>query len=88
MKTCQLLFWCQTKYDARDTASSTGCLRIPQMYAYQTAKEIEFFGQSAIDEAIAKYGAEIVGDMKNCRAASGHGVTVVYPSGKIRNVGR
>ena len=84
MKTARILFWARTPHDSRDTAGDTGSVRVRQRDALQLARDIDIFGQTAIDRAGEKILSTTL--KPGSRAAAGHGVEIQYASGRSRQV--
>jgi len=85
MKTAELHFWCRTKGDRRDEASDVGTIEVPQTEALRIAREIEEDGVYMADkgnQGIAIQARSAHGNP----AATGHGVTIAYASGRNREV--
>ena len=81
----KVIYWASTDNDARGYAGATGEITLPQRHAMKVAREIDLFGESAVLEAIEKFGADKHAYVK-WPAASGHGVTIKYESGRTREV--
>jgi len=79
-------FWIRTKYDSRDCAGGCGCVVCAQKDALSFARQIDRSGQSAIDTMIEDKIAEHYYVPREGVCVAGHGVTVVYPSGRRRYV--
>ena len=92
MKTAELIFWCRTKNDRADEASHVGGLKVDQRDALRIAREIENAGAytDAGGETIHPKGfrmaAHIALGTDPGTASPGHGVIIVYESGRQRIV--
>ena len=77
--TVKIYAWVLTPNDTRDTASSTVSFEASQKFAVQTARRIDRHGMAATEAAnrgiVLPPGHSI---------AAGHGVRIVYPSGRAR----
>ena len=86
----RLFYSCKTKYDRLlATASSVGEISVLQQHALIVARDIDSRGQAAVDDALALPGSSrpewAMARAKNgACAAAGHGVDVVYASGRRR----
>jgi hypothetical protein len=83
---CELIFWVRTPSDSRHYAGGTGAVYCQQKHANRIAKDIDSSGQPALDRAIADGHCEKPHTMSTGKAAAGHGVTIIYPSGTRREV--
>ena len=86
-KPTKLIFWTRGPHDSRDTASGTAEYELIHGSAVSIARHADIYGQSAIDAAV------VAGELRPAahnrpefRVAGGHGVTVVYGSGRTREV--
>lgn len=81
MKTAKLLCWAKMPNDSRHTASVLVALVVPQAGALGLAREIETHGMAAnLPECVLKALPE------KCRLVGGHGIDVVYASGRTRKI--
>lgn len=81
MKTAKLVFWIRTPSDSRFTASDTATINVPQGIAVRLAQSIESVGQGAFTNGDAQYIPTL---RPGFAAASGHGVLILYASGRKR----
>ena len=65
-----LLYWVRTANDARHCASDTGCRIIKSKGCIAAAEKLDTYGERDDDEHIP----------------AGHGVTILWPSGRTREV--
>jgi len=70
-----LLYWVRMPNDTRHTASSTGWFVVPAKGAIKRAEELDTFGDRQLHD-----------NKGRGRVVAGHGVTILWPSGRKREV--
>ena len=74
-KHVMLIYWVRMPNDARHTASSTGWVIVPAKGAINRAEEIDTFGDRELHD-----------NKGRGRVVAGHGITILWPSGRKREV--
>jgi len=84
MKNVQLLAWVKRASDSRDTASDTAAAIVPQAGALAVARAVD--GGDCPPDVHFDTKPQMAYEDGPPRLAVGHGVTIVYDSGRMRTV--
>jgi hypothetical protein len=90
--TTKLIFWVRRPGDRKDEADSTAEILVPQRVAVRLARALENdgTGMEVDDGLLARYrpAVDVAAQAAGGRFAGGHGITVVYPSGRTTEIRR
>lgn len=90
--TTQLIFWVRRPGDRKDEAGATAEILVPQRVATRLARSLENAGtgMEVDDRLLARYRPAVDAAAKAAGGsfAGGHGISVVYPSGRTTEIRR